>query len=59
VFEEDLDLTKKLNNLAVTTSYKTFKDASGTEYTVTSYSINTSEIVTGGKFIVKMLITKN
>jgi hypothetical protein len=57
-FEEDLDLTKTLNALNVVTSTKSFNDASGTAYPVTSYSINTSSIVAGGKFIVKMLITK-
>lgn len=58
-FEVDSDLTKKLNALITNTSAKTFSDASGTNYNVTSYSINTSNIIDGGKFIVKMSITKN
>lgn len=57
-FEEDSDLTKLLDALKPTTSGKTFTDASGASYEVTSYSFNPSSITTVGKFIVSMLITK-
>lgn len=58
-FIEDKDLTTQLNNLITNTSSKTFTDAGNSTYSVSSYSIDTSTITSGGKFQVKMNITKN
>lgn len=58
-FIEDKDLTTQLNNLIINTSSKTFTDAGNSTYSVSSYSIDTSTITSGGKFQVKMNITKN
>lgn len=57
-FENDKDLTASLNSLTVEQSYKTFQDAAGNNYSVTSYLVDTSNIGVYGKFVVDMKITK-
>lgn len=58
-FIENSTLTNKLNSIIPTTNTMTFKDANNSDYTVTSYSLNSEDITQNGKFIVKVLITKN
>lgn len=57
-FIEDTALTTKLNNLTPSIGTKTFKDRGDKEYTVKSYSVDTKDITTSGKFKVAMSITK-
>lgn len=57
-FIENSTLTNKLNSIFPTSNTMTFKDSNNSDYTVTSYSLDSKEITQNGKFIVKVLITK-
>ena len=57
-FENDLDLTAKIQKLTVSESQKTFTDANNDNYNVISYSFDTSDINVEGKFKITLKITK-